>query len=80
MPILKIRVHHQLQGGHVHMRVFGAIVPKTGYDHGYTLGKCGDLVMRDDEFAMFRGALDRARPNGGTSGLLEVEFVERQEV
>ena len=75
MPILKVRVRHELQGGHVHMGVFAAIVPKGGYAE-YTLGKCGDLVMRDVEFSLLRGALDRFHP----SGLVEFEFVEKRGV
>jgi hypothetical protein len=80
VPILKLRVHHKLLGEHVHMSVFGAIVPthaslhiSTGYSPGHTLSKCGDLVMLEDEFAMFRAALQ------SRSKLMEIEFVERQE-
>jgi len=74
MPVLRVRFHHELLGGHVHMGVFANIVPKTGYDHGYTLGKCGDLTMREEEFALFRGALDRAP----IAGIVQFEFVEKQ--
>ena len=40
------RIYHKLAGAHVHMRVFSG--PKNG-----SLGKCGELIMREDEFAEF---------------------------
>lgn len=41
------RVRWELLGGHVHMRVF------AGKGSG-TLGLCGNLVMRQEEFEDFR--------------------------
>jgi hypothetical protein len=41
------RIYHQQQGGHVHMRVFAGT-------HDGALGKCGDLTMREPEFAVFK--------------------------
>lgn len=43
------RLYHVLQGGHVHCRLFAG-------PHDGTLGKCGDLVMRKDEFTLFKDA------------------------
>ena len=40
------RIYHKKLGGHVHMRVF------SGKTDG-ALGKCGDLTMREEEFAEF---------------------------
>lgn len=40
------RIYHKTLGGHVHMRVF------AGNTEG-ALGKCGDLVMRREEFQYF---------------------------
>ena len=45
------RIYHEKLGGHVHMRVFAG-----RYKH--SLGKCGDLSMRDDEFEEFVRRLD----------------------
>jgi hypothetical protein len=73
MPILRVRVRHELQGGHVHMGVWSNIVQKTGYDHGETLAKCGDLVMTEAEFQMFRAALGRHH-----IGPIEFQFIEKQ--
>lgn len=44
-----VRVRYKQRGGHVHMRVF------CGRQEG-SLGKCGELVMRNDEFVFFRAA------------------------
>jgi hypothetical protein len=41
------RIYHRTVGGHVHMRFF------AGRTEG-ALGKCGDLVMRVEEFVVFR--------------------------
>lgn len=38
------RLYHETQGGHVHLRLFAG-------PHEGALGKCGDLVMRIEEFA-----------------------------
>jgi hypothetical protein len=41
------RIYYQQRGGHTHMRFF------AGKREG-ALGKCGDLTMRNEEFAEFR--------------------------
>lgn len=43
------RLYHILQGAHVHCRLF------SGTAKG-SLGKCGDLVMREEEFKQFKQA------------------------
>lgn len=43
------RIRYVARGGHVHCRFF------SGSRDG-VLGKCGDLVMRLDEFDLFREA------------------------
>ena len=40
------RLYHDTRGGHVHCRLF------SGRNDG-ALGKCGDFVMRVEEFALF---------------------------
>jgi len=42
------RIRYKQLGGHVHCRLF------AGSRQNVTHGKCGDLVMSDDEFADFR--------------------------
>lgn len=41
------RIYHLRKGDHVHMRVFAGERDKT-------LAKCGDLVMRKEEFTAFK--------------------------
>lgn len=41
------RFRYQEQGGHTHVRLF------AGPDGG-TLGKCGDVVFRNEEWAEFK--------------------------
>lgn len=41
------RIRYVARGGHVHCRFFSG-------PHEGALGKCGDLVMRLDEFKAFR--------------------------
>lgn len=43
------RLYHETLGGHVHCRLFSG-------KHDGALGKCGEIVMRVDEFAIFREA------------------------
>lgn len=43
------RMRFRLLGGHVHIRLF------AGRGEG-SLAKCGDLVMRPDEFEAFKAA------------------------
>lgn len=45
------RIRYELRGGHVHMRVFAGTSEAA-------LGKCGDLVMREEEFDNFRERAD----------------------
>jgi len=46
------------EGAHTHVRVFAG-------KGTLSLGKCGDLVFRNEEWADFLAELDR-RPPGGT--------------
>lgn len=41
------RVYYYLNGAHYHMRFFAG-------KRGENLGKCGDLVMREEEFESFQ--------------------------
>ena len=43
------RLYHHTKGGHVHCRLFAG-------PHDGALGKCGDLCMRTNEFALFKDA------------------------
>ncbi len=43
------RLYYETRGGHVHCRLF------AGKGEG-ALGKCGDITMRVDEFALFQAA------------------------
>lgn len=43
------RVYHQTLGGHVHMKFYAGV-------HEGALGKCGNLTMRIEEFAIFKSA------------------------
>ena len=43
------RMYYRILGGHAHCRLF--VGPHEG-----TLGKCGDLCMRTEEFKLFRDA------------------------
>lgn len=45
------RVRHRIIGGHVHIRFFAGA-------HEGALGKCGDLIMRIDEFSEFQRAAE----------------------
>jgi hypothetical protein len=44
--VTHIRSRHEQKGGHIHVRVF------SGPDESH-LGKCGDLVFREDEWRDF---------------------------
>lgn len=58
------RIYHKTVGGHVHMRFF------SGRNDG-ALGKCGDLVMRTEEFISFRNKSDDIRDLGRSSGFID---------
>lgn len=45
-----IRLRFVKKGGHIHIRVFAG-------PHEWALGKCGDLVMRPEEWDEFRLSL-----------------------
>lgn len=62
MPFL-FRFRYEVHGGHTHIRVFAGV----GYS---ALGKCGDLVMRNEEFAAFVAGLER-KPGGGSIEVLQ---------
>ena len=47
---LMYRFYFTVLGGHTHIRVFAGTTPGA-------LGKCGDLTMRNEEWADFRCAL-----------------------
>lgn len=49
---MTFKLKHELRGGHVHIAVF------SGPDRDH-LGKCGDLVMRAEEWPEFRDILAR---------------------
>lgn len=53
------RFRFQLQGGHVHVRVF------AGKGEG-ALGKCGDLVFRENEWDAFRADVERVPRDVGS--------------
>lgn len=44
---LTIKFRYEILGGHAHIAVFSG-------KSGFTLGKCGDLIMTVDEFRAFR--------------------------
>lgn len=46
---MTFKFNHELRGGHVHIAVF------SGKDKDH-MGKCGDLVMRKEEWPEFRHA------------------------
>jgi hypothetical protein len=48
MKSLKIHVHYEIAGSHVHMAIFAGLGEAT------TLGKAGDLVLRVEEFESFK--------------------------
>jgi hypothetical protein len=55
------KFNHELLGGHVHIAVF------SGKDRDH-LGKCGDLVMREEEWPEFKETLIK-----GAGALLRVK-------
>ncbi len=57
------RLRWEVQGGHTHVRVFAG-------KGASSLGKCGDLVFRNEEWKDFLAELDR-RPPGGAIEILE---------
>lgn len=53
---MRFRFYYKELGGHTHIRVFcGPSTPEDG-----TLGKSGDLVMTNQEFAEFRTSIYEA--------------------
>lgn len=73
MKHLTMRIRYRTLGGHTHMSVFAGMALDP--DHALSieprfssLGKCGDLVMRNEEFAPFRDAMEMSN--------LPVQFVE----
>lgn len=46
---MKFRFRYQVAGGHTHVRFFAGT--------GDTLGKCGDLVFRNEEWRLFNQVL-----------------------
>ena len=54
---MKFRLRYEVIGGHTHVRFFAG-------KSSSSLGKCGDLVFRNEEWQEFLRELDR-RPHGG---------------
>jgi len=48
---MTFRLRYQVLGGHTHVRVFAG--------EGQTLGKCGDLIFRNEEWEAFVHQLGR---------------------
>lgn len=46
------RFRYEVAGGHTHVRLF------AGEGLGFTLGKCGDLTFRNDEWSDFSRAIN----------------------
>lgn len=63
---MKFRFRYKIAGGHVHVRVFAGT--------GDTLGKCGDLVFREEEWLVFSNTL--AFASGWDAGFTTIEIVE----
>ena len=53
---MTFKFNHELLGGHVHIAVF------SGPDKDH-LGKCGDLVMRAEEWDQFGFFMDKVNDN-----------------
>lgn len=73
MKHLTMRIRFTVLGGHTHMRVFAGMATNPDGELAASpafssLGKCGDLTMRNEEFAPFRDALEKST--------LAVQFVE----
>lgn len=61
---------YSVEGGHTHVRVFAG--KGTG-----NLGKCGDLVFRNEEWVFFKAGLDQTI--GTEKGLGHyVDYVEQE--
>ena len=48
--MIRFRFRYEVAGGHTHVRVFAGDTLSAGA----TLGKCGDLVFRNEEWGQFR--------------------------
>lgn len=59
------RLRYKQLGGHTHVRLFAG-------KGNASLGKCGDLTMRNEEWADFLIELDR-RPPGGSIEIVAEE-------
>jgi len=62
------KLNHELRGGHVHVAVF------SGPDRDH-LGKCGDLVMRKEEWLEFRISFQSGANERGYPGVIFEERV-----
>jgi hypothetical protein len=51
-----LRLYPERRGGHTHVRVFAGTEAAA---KGKSLGKCGDLVFRNEEWAAFQAVLAR---------------------
>jgi hypothetical protein len=62
VPVI-FRLYHETRGAHEHCRLFSG-------PHEGALAKCGDLVMRSEEFAQFRASATfiQFRPERGQIG------------
>lgn len=49
------RMRYRVEGGHTHVRVFAG-------KGSFSLGKCGDLVFRNEEWVELHEHLDRPGP------------------
>lgn len=50
-----IRIYFKQLGGHVHCRVF------TAKSRDHTFGKCGDLVLSEEEWPAFQALMARSK-------------------
>lgn len=65
MSTTLFRLRYEVKGGHTHVRFFAG-------KGSASLGKCGDLVFRNEEWEEFLRELDR-RPPGGSIEVLPEE-------
>lgn len=52
--MIAFRLRYRLLGAHVHVRVFAGSVPDNSEPDNYTLGNCGALTLREEEWAALR--------------------------
>lgn len=75
--MLFMKYVYVVQGGHTHINVYAGQVAPDFATAGYTLGKCGSLVFRNEEFTAFKQAMGCVKEKVYAESLV-IQFIEHK--